>query len=311
MRCKLHWELKPLTLSSGAPSVQAAQPLLPTPQVHDGSFSLSTAAPAPPPAGARSFCPPLVQPSLRQRILQGADVDLSSLLRPSAAAAAPRLLDVGGVSLTLGSSESRASKILTVPEFALAFSTFRDVICAVFPARRQELDDYLSIILDMAVRYGGSGFYEYHRLFSAQAAARLQQWNIATYWGTLNLELYCRIFAGRPSLSCELCGQPSHPVSACSLVISAPVTAPSPAPPSLLSLPFAGAPSAAPRLTTCSSRDSRGRRLYFLGKQAVCNNFNANGCRASSCRFLHICSYCAQAHARPSCPHHPPKFGRS
>lgn len=64
------------------------------------------------------------------------------------------------------------SKDLTPTEFALAFSIYRDIICSVYPDRRTELDDYLSIILDMAVRFGGTGFYNYHVLFATQAAGR-------------------------------------------------------------------------------------------------------------------------------------------
>ncbi|KAL0148448.1 hypothetical protein M9458_056258 [Cirrhinus mrigala] len=84
--------------------------------------------------------------------------------------------------------------------------------------RRTELDDYLYIILDMAVRFGGNGFYNYHVFFATQAAGRLQQFNQGTYWGTLDTELCCRIFAARTSLSCELCGAPSHPASMCTVV---------------------------------------------------------------------------------------------
>ncbi|RXN37603.1 poly [Labeo rohita] len=36
--------------------------------------------------------------------------------------------------------------------------------------RRTELDDYLYVILDMAVRFGGNGFYNYHVFFATQAA---------------------------------------------------------------------------------------------------------------------------------------------
>ncbi|KAI2646043.1 enzymatic polyprotein [Labeo rohita] len=70
----------------------------------------------------------------------------------------------------------------------------------------------------MAVRFGGNGFYIYHVFFATQAAGRLQQFNQGTYWGTLDTELYCRIFAARTSLSCELCGAPSHPASMCTVV---------------------------------------------------------------------------------------------
>ncbi|KAL7829134.1 hypothetical protein AOLI_G00300190 [Acnodon oligacanthus] len=67
-----------------------------------------------------------------------------------------------------------SSKVLTVPKFALTFSIYRNIICSAFPSRCWELDDYLSIILDLAVRFRESGFCDYHRLFSACACACLQ-----------------------------------------------------------------------------------------------------------------------------------------
>ncbi|KAJ4936230.1 hypothetical protein JOQ06_000832 [Pogonophryne albipinna] len=122
-------------------------------------------------------------------------------------------------------------KDLTPAEFALAFSLYRDVICLVYPTRRTELDEYLLIELDMALRFGGSGFYTYHVHFASQAAGRIKQFNQGTYWGALDSELYWRIFAARASLSCQLCGAPSHPASACS------VSAPPPQTPHSLSSP--------------------------------------------------------------------------
>ncbi|KAL3047995.1 hypothetical protein OYC64_022039 [Pagothenia borchgrevinki] len=63
-------------------------------------------------------------------------------------------------------------------------------------------DEYLT--LDMALRFGGSGFYTYHVHFARQAAGRIKQFNQGTYWGALDSEFYYRIFASRASLSCPL-----------------------------------------------------------------------------------------------------------
>ncbi|XP_069051374.1 uncharacterized protein [Lepisosteus oculatus] len=54
----------------------------------------------------------------------------------------------------------------------------------------------MHIILDLSVRFEGSLFYDYHKQFSAKAAACLLQWNQRTYWGALDIELYCCTFAG-------------------------------------------------------------------------------------------------------------------
>eukprot|EP00064_Thunnus_orientalis_P025005 superscaffoldBa00011695_g25330 len=95
------------------------------------------------------------------------------------------------------------SKDLTPTDFAFTFSLYRDVICSAFLKRRAELDDYLSIVLDMALRFGGTGFYIYHMHFANQAAGLIQQFNQGMYWGTLDSKLYCCIFAACTSLSCR------------------------------------------------------------------------------------------------------------
>ena len=79
--------------------------------------------------------------------------------------------------MLLKDSDPRLSKTLTLAEFNIAFGVFRDVICEVFPARREELDTYLAIISDLAMTYGGALFYEYHKSFSAKAAMYIQRFN--------------------------------------------------------------------------------------------------------------------------------------
>ena len=80
-----------------------------------------------------------------------------------------------------------SSKELTAVEFAFTFLLYRDIICPAFPDHRSELDDYLSLILDLALRFGGYGFYTYQFLFASQATECLQQFNRGTYWETLDL----------------------------------------------------------------------------------------------------------------------------
>ncbi|KAK1889107.1 Dynamin-2 [Dissostichus eleginoides] len=213
------------------------------------------------------------------------------------------------------------SKDLTPAEFALAFSLYRNVICSVYPTRRTELDEYLFIELDMALRFRGSGFYTYHVHFASQAAGRIKQFNQGTYWGALDSELYCRIFAACASLSCQLCGAPSHLASSCS------VSTPPPEPPRSLPFSSIGNASAFNRLSPATPPppiiprpankrssanapvskgvDRRGRPILYQGGRMVCNNFNDLGCSLSSCRLMHICSFCGGAHARSTCPHNP------
>lgn len=78
----------------------------------------------------------------------------------------------------------------------------------------------------MALRFGGTWFYSYHIHFASQAAGRIQPFNQGTYWGTLDSEPYCHIFAACTSLSCELCGAPSHPITLCMITVQTPCPRP-------------------------------------------------------------------------------------
>ncbi|XP_071781595.2 uncharacterized protein LOC139931867 [Centroberyx gerrardi] len=162
----------------------------------------------------------------------------------------------------------------------------------------------------MALRFGGTGFYSYHVHFANQAAGRIQQFNQGTYWGALDSELYCRIFAARTSLSCELCGAPSHPATACTVSAPPPRSCPSSSrnapvfnrlsqaapPPPIIPRPADIRPSV--NVPVPKGVDKRGRPILYQGGRMVCNNFNHLGCPLSNCRLLHVCSFCGGAHAR-------------
>ncbi|KAL1276499.1 hypothetical protein QQF64_036122 [Cirrhinus molitorella] len=284
--------------------------------LNSSPYSLATAIPPPRPASS-VLRPSPVSPTLRLQILSGNYIDLAHLLQPSLInISQPTELQTSQGVMQLSHTINSHSKDLTPTEFALAFSIYRDIICSVYPDRRTELDDYLSVILDMAVCFGGTGFYNYHLLFATQAAGRIQQFNQGTYWGTLDAELYCRIFAARSSLSCELCGAPSHPASICTVITPLNLQSPS----SRKSSVFNRLSSAAPpppiipkpldihptvNIPTPKSIDKRGRPILYQGGRMVCNNFNHLGCSLSNCRLLHVCSFCGGAHARNSCPHNP------
>ena len=50
-------------------------------------------------------------------------------------------------------------------------------MCEVWD-RRKELDAYEAIVVGIASRIDGTAFYEYHRSFSARAAALIQKQNV-------------------------------------------------------------------------------------------------------------------------------------
>ncbi len=93
-----------------------------------------------------------------------------------------------------------------------------EVICTTFPHRRRELGDYLAIIAELALSYGGSHFYTYHKLFSAKCAIRVAQWNQCPYWGALDNELHNRVFLGCRNITCAVCRSISHSTTICPFI---------------------------------------------------------------------------------------------
>ena len=160
----------------------------------------------------------------------------------------------------------------------------------MFPMRRRELNEYLNIIAGLAVTYGGTHFYNYHRLFSAKCAARVNLWNQCPYWGAIDMELHNRVFLGCRTVTCAVCSSPEHNSDHCSYIEGNTrrcSTAAAKSPSSVHKNPN--------ETSTKSDQDS-------LNMDKVCFRFNASRCNLSSCRYLHVCNYCAGAHARPLCP---------
>eukprot|EP00064_Thunnus_orientalis_P009910 superscaffoldBa00001287_g9936 len=105
-------------------------------------------------------------------------VDLAQLLQPLAfTTTSTRMLSTTHSPAQLRHPSPSRARELTAAEFAFAFSLYRDTICSVFPNRRAELNDYLFTILDLALRFDGTGFYTYHFLFASQVAGCLHQFN--------------------------------------------------------------------------------------------------------------------------------------
>jgi len=221
-----------------------------------------------------------ISPQLKKNILSGMDINLSTLLIP--------YYNGSGFTteLTEGDSKTkpdlRTAKTLNIGEFIQAFGIYKNIMCSAYPLRRQELDLYERDIIDMASRYPGHGFYEYHKRFSAEAAAHLRYNNTAIDWSIRNNTLFCNIFANVRPNSCALCGSTFHTTGFCNKNIHV-----------------------RPRNTgnRMEEIDTYGRdRVNFQGRE-ICNNFNGSkGCVAFRCRNLHICLVCKGEHAKLKCP---------
>ncbi|RXN13000.1 poly [Labeo rohita] len=160
--------------------------------------------------------------------------------------------------------------------------------------RRRELSDYLTIVAELALSYGGSHFYTYHKLFAAKCAIRVAQWNQCPYWGALDTELHNRVFLGCRNISCAVCRSFSHPTISCPFINPSIPPCPEPSQPKSTSY--------VPRLMdTPATPTPTFRRLPSTVSQ-VCASFNSGRCTRQRCQFMHVCNFCGGAHARLICP---------
>lgn len=85
---------------------------------------------------------------LRNQILAGADINLVSLLTNTLDSVSNRVVQCAHLSVTLKTFDPDLFKTLTISEFIIALSHFRDIICEFYPDRLHELDNCMAIILD-------------------------------------------------------------------------------------------------------------------------------------------------------------------
>ena len=231
----------------------------------------------------------VVSPQLKSEIWQGRNVNMASLLIPDFVSehelSNREIFISDGVAVPFRPhKDARLLRSLTLPEFIKAFNIYRNVMCEKFD-RREELDSYLGHIVEMATDFGGTIFYEYHKLFSARAASLLLNDNIKLDWSIRDTNLYCRLTAGRRVNACNLCSSVTHSAGVCPLATS-------------------GAkrqPASMPRRR--DGNDAMGRPRQFQGGLEICNSFNApNGCFRRFCKFAHVCSSCrSDQHSAAEC----------
>ena len=209
-----------------------------------------------------------ISPALRQQIITGKDVNLASLLIPYYNPADDK---VDG-----RKQDKRLDIVLNLGEFIQAFGIFKNIMCSAYPQRRPELDLYERDIIDMATRYPGNRFYDYHRQFSLLAASHLNFNNVLVDWSVRNNTLFCNLFANAKAQSCSSCGSTLHQTGFCHLTGSG--------------------------SDKRSDTDHYGRRKMYHEGREICNNFNGSkGCFAQKCRHVHVCLECKGAHPLSMC----------
>ena len=276
-------------IGNGAPGANMNSNILPLPTSALGSVPSVPGSACLPNNGVPSDSLPFVEiisPQLRKDILQGKNINMSSLLIPGAKSGETDLLNrsmlVGDELIPLKPiTDPRLSRSLTIQEFIQAFSTYKNIMCDVYPSRRVELDAYLRDIIDMSVKFGGFSFYEYHKAFSARAAALLQNYNTKVDWSRRDNNLFCSIFAGHKANACAICNSLTHTTDYCSL--------------SQIKSSRYGRNDSNMSKNGGSKpgTDRKGRaRIQHQGKE-VCNDFNSEtGCLRQACAFQHICIKC-------------------
>ena len=225
----------------------------------------------------------LVSPSIRRDIQAGKDVNLACLLIPGYKPQdGQRHVIVGDEAFSLRPlQDSRLNKSLTIQEFVAAFSIYKSIMCERYPSRLKELDTYQRSIIEMSWRFGGLSFYEYHRAFSARAAALLS-YKRKINWAIRDNDLYCSIFAGHRANACTICNGLGHCTEFCPQTSSTSKKT---------NFSYRG-DNTGPALPS-TSHDKQGRpRIVVQGKE-VCNNFNSpGGCKKFNCNFTHACLSC-------------------
>lgn len=219
-----------------------------------------------------------VHPTLRKQIIEGKDINLAALLIPYYTG---RHADSSEVVKNKDRVDPRLQTSLNLPQFIQAFGIYKNIMCEVFPSRREELDLYERDIVDMASRYGGKAFYEYHKMFSAEAAAHLQYANRKVDWSVRNNKLFTTVFVNQKAFTCGMCFSSLHNSAFC---------------PNHLD------DKRQSHGLLNRSRDIKGRsRVTFQGKE-ICNNFNGQkGCLYARCQHLHICLICKKDHPQHAC----------
>jgi hypothetical protein len=264
--------------------------------MHGPTTTVAAAVPTIGGYGVSSDSLPMIEPvsqALRQKIISGKDVSMVLLLAPDPVC--DRVLENDGEAYILRpATDPRATKALTITEFITAFSRYKSIMTEVYPHRLPELDAYLSSIIDMSTRFGGSLFYEYHKQFSKRSEIYLER-HIKIDWSVRDNNMYCSIFGGARANACALCSSLSHVTKFCAMQSRGSYRG--------QVNNSASVPSQSSNFRSNPSQlDFRGRNRVLHQGAEICNNYNSTrGCSKMSCKFKHICLDCKRDHPQSTC----------
>ena len=231
-----------------------------------------------------------VSPAIHRQVIEGKDVNLAVQLRPYYTGPMSNDEKIDTYYCSNRKPDPRLNKCLNISEFIQAFGSYKNIMCEAFPNRRHELDLYAREIVNMASRYPGAGFYDYHKQFSAKAASYLKNHNWRLDWSKRDSQLYSNIFTNYKSNCCQHCYSVSHLSDFCPRILQENKST------------FYGPASNIYSNKRSGSSDSYDRQKHYMKGEEICNNFNGNkGCFRSRCNNLHVCIGCHGPHPRSQC----------
>lgn len=195
-------------------------------------------------------------------------------------------------------SDARVARPLSLTEFVKAFSVYKRVMLRAHPHRQEELDTYERDIIHMATLFPTGqdnhyGFYDYHKRFSAKAAAAWANLKLHVDWSVREHSIFSEVFMGYRANRCKFCQSTVHASESCVMSIRQNQKG--------TSLVHPNANPGNQYASNNQFTDRRGRQKVFHNGLELCNNYNLGTCVVRPCRFLHVCLRCFGSHPQKAC----------
>ena len=215
---------------------------------------------------------------LVQRIQAGQLVEMRDLLVDNIALINQLTSLNSTVSLPLSTvSRTRLREVPNLISWLYCFNVYV-AVCKTDPATRNMLA-YSRLLIQEALRHGGSGWMEYDRVFRRQLSI-----NPSMPWNTLEPSLQAATVLGQRTSSgifCSICQECYHTANQCALAPLQQQVRGSDG----LSMPSSNCPP---------------RRPKSLAR--ICVSWNKGRCTVSGCTYRHICAGCHRNHKARVCP---------
>ncbi|CAC5398407.1 unnamed protein product [Mytilus coruscus] len=222
-----------------------------------------------------------VSQTQRQNIKEGKYINLVSLLIPVIENQSnTQQIEADGSILLLKPKDHRLQRDLSIHEYIEAFNIYKNIVCE-FEDRRVELDMFLQDIIEMATKFKGNIFYEYHKAFAKKVAAIKSTKGLTVDWSIRDEKLYSSVCLGRAISTCGVCGSSLHSTEMCYLSDTSQGKNYHSQQKRIPTTPYSKPQSV--------DIDPYGRPKLFHKWKEICNYYLAGNCyRGSACRYAHV-----------------------